>query len=55
MLAAASPVRFVVALKNGLSDGCCAVVVEPQDDPGQVRIVRFRSAKLIVGNWTTSW
>ena len=48
MLAPTSPPILAPAAKNGLSVGRAAVVIEAQDDSGQVRIVRLGTAELIV-------
>ena len=48
MLAPTSPPIAAPAAKNGLSVGRGAVVVQPQDDAGQMRVVWLRTAELIV-------
>ena len=49
MLAPTSPPMAAPAAKNGLSVGVDAVVVEPQDDAGEVGVVGLGAAELIVG------
>ncbi len=49
MFAPTSPADRGAGLEERIVLGRAAVVVETQDDTGQVRIVRFRTAELIVG------